>query len=408
MISEWEHFAQNSTANEAPKPPCRQKQSSAKKCSSRTQSKYNTIESSNPKPTSPLEKLVKIPVEILLKEWNVSDDFDGSEDEDIDFKLNRWSQNISGAATLAMKRVDFTLRKLRQSATIVGLQKSSLQVAVALLDLVSMKECQNPFLCLHQAALFASQGSKGGNYDEEFKKPLPEESECTPFDCLSILGRADCLRAIHFTNEAIFLCSYVAKVCRLHRDRKSDFPWTPKWRVIAILMYTISVAIDATICSFMEGETRRSALESWENEVKGERGRGRSDAIALQKTFASHTDFDSRKPIPTKGFGNDQSSQYIDDGVEDVEIGDQTKENMDHTSLNENIEDMKEREYEEYDDEEDLYTERSPTKMPIVNLPYLHDPIDPPLVDFNDEVREDNTSDKSNETDLHDIAYVAV
>ena len=156
---------------------------------------------------TPLAKLVKVPVELLLREWNGREAFEESEDEDVvDMRLNRWSQSVSGPAKLAMKRVDYTIKKLRESATINTLQRSSLQVAAALLEVVSTKECQNPFLCLHQAAVFASQGAKGGNNDEQFKKPLPEESLCTPVDALLTLGRADCLRAIHFTNEAIFLC----------------------------------------------------------------------------------------------------------------------------------------------------------------------------------------------------------
>ena len=296
-VSEWEHFAQNADATEAPKPPCRQNRvSSVKK--SHPQQTYNIVEHKNSKLISPLAKLIKVPVEVLVREWNW--DGDGYDDEDrehLDNNLNKWSQTVSGPAAIAMKRVDYTLKKLRQCASINTLQKSSLQVAVALLDLVSTKECQNPFLCLHHASNFASQGSKGGNNDEEFKKPLPEESECTPNQAISVIGRADCLRAIHFTDEAIFICSFVANVCRLHRDKKSALEWNSKWRVVAILMYTISVAIDATIYSFMEGEARSNALESWNSDVRAEISRARSDALALQKSL-SRRSFNGKKKSP--------------------------------------------------------------------------------------------------------------
>lgn len=292
-LSEWEHFGQNSIATSAPKPPYRQRPPSMKKHFQKPQSKFSS-DSSTTKRTSPLATLAKVPAEILLREWNGKEDFDESDDEDIiDVRLNKWSQTVSGPAKLAMKRIDYTLKKLRQSTTINSLQKSSLEVAFALIELVSTNKAWNPFLCLHQAAVFASQGLKGGNNDEEFKKPLPEETDCTPNDALCILGRADCLRAIHFTDEAVYLCSYIARVCRLHRDKTTEFPWTPKWRVVGIYMYTISVAINETISSFMDVDVGTSQM--WEKEVKAEISRARSDAIGLQRAFSHHNGFSSNK-----------------------------------------------------------------------------------------------------------------
>jgi len=347
-ISEWEHFAQTSDATVAPK-PCRQKGTSAKKYSiSKPQSKSKDTYPQKYKSTSPLTKLIKISVEILLKEWNGKDNFSDSDDDENDARLNVWSQTVSGPAKLAMKRVDFTLRKLRQSVTIHALQKASLQVAAALLDLIIKKECQNPFLCLHQAAVFASQGSKGGNNDEEFKRPLPEENECTPVEALMVLGRADCLRAIHFTDEAIYICSYVAKVCRLHRDKtKSEFPWTPKWRVIGILMYTVSMAIDATICSFMEGENRAN----WVNEVKAEISRARTDAIGLQKAFSRTSSkakgFSKGAAISTKD--NLQNKEDLDDNYEE-----EVEEFVEDVYVDEEeLQDGEYNEDEDYDDDDD-------------------------------------------------------
>lgn len=175
-----------------------------------------------------------------------------------------------------------------------------------------MKECHNPFLCLHHAAVFASQGLKGGNNDQAFKKPLPLKTDCTVRDSLNILGRADCMRAIHFTDESMFLCSFVARVCCLHRDKKeNDFPWTPQWRVIGIMAYTLSVFIDTTICSLMEGDTRKAALETWEKDVTEEVGRGRSDAIALTRAIASISR--SNNAIPLSMCNEDQYVRKLTD-----------------------------------------------------------------------------------------------
>lgn len=322
-ISEWEMFAQSSEATQAPRPQCRLKPPSSKKSSQR-QSKLST-EQMKYQYSPLLTKLVKVPVDLLLQEWIGKEDIDDNDDEEMvdNIRLNKWSQTLSGPAKLAMKRVDFTLKKLRQSVTIHTMQKSSLQVALALLELISTKECQNPILCLHQAAVFASQGSKGGSNDEEFKKPLPEITDCTPIEALVILGRADCLRAINFVDEAMFLCSFVGKVCRLHRDKTSEYPWTAQWRVVSVLTYTISVAIDTTINSLLDSDDRNNAL-TWENDVKAELSRGRSDAISL-KTALSQNGFNT---------GNSKASHKMTPN----NTTDHTEERYDHEEEEEEVE----------------------------------------------------------------------
>ena len=231
-----------------------------------------------------MAKLIKVPASLLLQEWMGKD---YNEVQNTDTTLNKWTPQCSGPAHFAMKNLDFAIKSLRQCFTVHSLQRSSVQVAAALLEVASQKECHNPFLCLHQAAIFASQGSKGGNNDEFFKKEISREEECSPNEALGILGRADCMRAIHFTDEAIFLCSYVAKICCLHRDReRTDLVWSAKWRVVGIQMYIISVAIDTTMCSLMEGEVRIAALGTWEKIVREEILRGRSDAFALTRAIA--------------------------------------------------------------------------------------------------------------------------
>ncbi len=299
-------------------------------------------------------QLVKVPVEVLLREWN-GDDMN-SDDEDREYvnkSLNKWTGNASGPATIAMKRVDFCLMRLRKCSSVTALQRSSLQVARALLDLVSTKDCQNPFLCLQHAATFSSQGCKGGNNDEEFKKPLPEESECTPNQAISIIGRADCLRAIHFTDEALFICSYVARVCRLHRDKKSDLEWNSKWRVVAILMYTISVAIDATIYSLMEGESRSTALQSWGSDIKAEISRARSDAQALQKSFAGKTFNGKKKAFSTsiatsrQNENKDVEEEIIDDEQSYTSNDDYYDDDLQYENYEEYESDMEPEDFQE-------------------------------------------------------------
>ena len=252
----------------------------------------------------------------MLREWNGKELFEDSDEDDdiIDRRLNKWSNNVSGPSMLAMKKLDYNILKLRHCLTITSLQKASLQVALALLEVADQKECRNPFLCWSQAAVYATQGSKGGNNDEEFKKPIPRETSCTPKEALRILGRADCLRAIHFINEAIFLCSFATRVCCLHRDKKeTEHPWTPKWRVVGIMCYTVSVSIDSIIMSMMDGEDRKLALDSWDKTVKAEIGRGRSDAIAMQKAFGRSRSSISRNALST----TKDDDQVADDDEEE-------------------------------------------------------------------------------------------
>lgn len=288
---------------------------------------------------SPFKKLVKVSAEILLREWNGKETFEQSDEDDedeIDARLNKWSDTVSGPSKLAMKRLDYNIHKLRQCSTINSLQKASLQVSLSLLDVASQKECRNPFICLSQAAIFASQGAKGGNNDEEFKKPLSSETECTPEEALQILGRADCLRAIHFINEAIFLCSFAARVCCLHRDKKEpEHSWTPKWRIVGIMSYTISLGIDSAIYSLMEGDDRKVALDSWEKSVKAELGRGRSDAIAMQKACGLlpnapslpqrniNQEGTNMEQSTSEGYGSSENEDGFDDQDEDEDDDDE-------------------------------------------------------------------------------------
>ncbi len=418
--SEWGHFAQGSEPTVAPK-PTRQKSAPSRK-THQQQQQYNIIAKKASKSKSTLMKLVKVPVEILLREWK-GENLNDYGDEDTEYRdktLNKWSQ-ISGPASIAMRRVDYTLSKLRQCSSISTLQKASLQVATALLDLASTKECQNPFLCLQHAATFSSQACKGGNNDEEFKKPLPQESECTPNQALSIIGRADCLRAIHFIDEAIYICSFIAKVCRLHRDKQSSLDWNSQWRVVAILMYTISVAIDSTIYSYMDIDAQTTALQSWSPDVKAEISRARSDAITLQKVLSrrSLNTFSSAAGTRTSPVhsGNDlERDFYNNDNVSqqegNLDYAEDDEENDDEVSVN--YEDENDEGESDLDDESTIRNNGDINVRDLENIPSnppdLSEPVDKALSEPMENLTrlEENIPLEEEDEDLNDVEYVAI
>jgi hypothetical protein len=235
--------------------------------------------------------------------------------------MAQWSDGttpaISEEAIKAMRQVDVTVKQLRACYTEAAIQKGCLQVALALMELVKKDYTSNPFLCLHQAAIFASNGSKGGNSDEAFKQGLPKERECTPLEALVIIGNADCLQSLYFPDEAIYLCSYVARVSRLHRDKQeTDMEWNAQWRVIGICVYNLSVSIRTTL-SYQEDRP-----EYWEQSVVEELKWGRADAIALRRMLSEEdTLVDEGEPESNDKDNFDQGKESGDDfGAEDVSV----------------------------------------------------------------------------------------
>lgn len=102
------------------------------------------------------------------------------------------------------------------------------------------------------------------------------QKKCTSLNALVILGRADCLRAIHFLESAQFLVSWVAKVCSLCRSHlEEELPWTSRWKVIGAYLSFVAANIDGTAAEF------DMTLPSWEEAVKQEISYGKSDAKAL-------------------------------------------------------------------------------------------------------------------------------
>jgi hypothetical protein len=164
-----------------------------------------------------------------------------------------------------MQKVHKATRQLRACYTEMAIEKASLQVAIALLDLASQPACNDPFVCLQQAAMFASQASKAGNSDMAFRQNLPEIKQCTPLEALNAIGRADCLHCVYFPNEAAYLCSYVARVCRLHRDREQlDYEWHGQWKIVAIYAFNASVMIRTTVSTVLDKTMHKSCLSMWE------------------------------------------------------------------------------------------------------------------------------------------------
>jgi hypothetical protein len=164
-----------------------------------------------------------IPLSVLMEEWT-------------DEAAQR--SQLSARTETLMKELDVGLKDMRSCYSVRSSSKASLNIAVSLMKLVSTGECHNPFLCLQHAALFASQAPKLGTNDQHFHSALPLAALCTELEAISIVGRADCLRALLFYQEAAYLCAFVAQV--VAERRKTEKSWTSRWRVIGILTYDLS------------------------------------------------------------------------------------------------------------------------------------------------------------------------
>lgn len=250
-----------------------------------------------------LPTMVRIPVSSLLSQWN-----DGMPAKRIDGE----------EAKEAMRKVNVATKNLRECYSETAIQKGCIQVALSLMELVGSGYCYNPFLCLQQAAIFASQGSKGGNNDEAFKAGLPKEQECSPQEALLIIGRADCLHSLDFADEAIYLCSYVARVCRLHRDRReTQAEWNNKWKVVGICLYNLSVAIRTTRSLHDE----RSPPEYWDESITEELKRGRADAAAIMAALPETTGVAAIVDHEGEGESHDDDEDNFDDNDQQEQVG---------------------------------------------------------------------------------------
>lgn len=207
-------------------------------------------------------------------------------------------------ASTAMLKVHESMQKLRACYTEIAVEKASIAVAAAFLGMLSVRNaCENPFLCFQQAAIYASHGTKRGNSDDLFRGRLPAMSECDAEEALVILGRADCFQSVHFPYEAAYLCSYVARLCSLHRQSVASgnneehedevagddnvLGWNDKWMVVSILCYNVSVMIRTTVKKALAGsqQMRKEEFDPWDEEVVDELLMGRADALAWKSAL---------------------------------------------------------------------------------------------------------------------------
>ena len=219
---------------------------------------------------TPLSNVIKIPPYAILAEWK-----SGS------------CEPVSAApderAREAMAQLNRSMRNLRTCYSHQAAERGSLLVAVSLLRLAETTGCQNPFLCLQQAGLFASRGTKGGASEDFFKQPLPKMESCSPSEALAILGRSECLQAVYFYPEAAFLCSYVAKACSIRRSSLDHTEWNSQWTVISLLTYNQSVFLRAAASSIVKEHGRKEdTTGTWETLVVDELRRAKSDGLSWQ------------------------------------------------------------------------------------------------------------------------------
>jgi hypothetical protein len=233
-----------------------------------------------------------------------------------------------------MQRVQKIAQDLRACFSIAATEKSCLNLSAALLAVAGLRSCYDPFSCLQHATMYATQAPKAGSSDIAFQRALPEMSKCTPLEALIILGRADCLNAVYFPNEGAYLCSYVARVCRLRRkDEGTQFEWNDEWKIIAIYAYNVSVMIRTSVSTILDDHLKTSFLATWTRDVVEELERGRKDAIAWKRQLTQHTT-NAGKNLPA--YASDDSSAAKDRmdsnciaNAEPADIEEDSEEEMD-------------------------------------------------------------------------------
>jgi len=190
-----------------------------------------------------------------------------------------------------MQKVHKAIADLRLCYTYTAAEKACLNLSIALLQMAAVPTCYDPFNSLQQAASFASQATKSGNSDTVYRQRLPETTQCTPREALIILGRADCLQAVYFPNEAAFLCSFVARVCGLHRNpREADYEWNDRWKIVAIYGYNVCVMIFTTVKSILNQTMQEVFRAAWERDVVEELERGRQDGRTWIRALTESTE----------------------------------------------------------------------------------------------------------------------
>lgn len=247
----------------------------------------------------PLSNLVDLPFSLLQREW-IKSPLTESETDGLD-------------GLEAMEKLNSLVMQLRSCYSEVAAERVCLNIASSLIDVASSRACQNRFLCIHQASIFASQASKGGTSDQSFHSPLPKTETCTPLNALLTIGRAGCLNATSFHQEAAFLCSFVVSVCSLHRDRThEEFEWNNRWRIISILTYDLSVAIrHAANVIIQDQERPEDTSGTWEKDVIDELKRARSDGIAWKDSLGIASSRTNLTSLRSSSSGRADSSNGV-------------------------------------------------------------------------------------------------
>jgi hypothetical protein len=272
--------------------------------------------------------IVRVPTSVLHKLWTT----DG---------VQRDRRDVIKDALSSMTTVDNAMKNLRKSRTLNSLERACIDVAVALIGLTAYEDCENPFVCLQQAAMYAGLGSKRGNNDEAFKRFLPLKNKCTPLEALNILGRSDCLRAIHFLLEAQYLCNWVASVCHSHRDHlQENLPWNSRWSAIGIMTYTVATIIKETSEALNQDNSGFGALREWDDIADEEIRCGKSDALNLMNVKSTY----SLAPL------GGERTLPDDEGYRDI-----INEHADHNSFEKPQSDVEELVMDDGDDDYDPY-----------------------------------------------------
>ena len=182
---------------------------------------------------------------MMLEEWNKVEDDKGQD------------RNSFDGSKQAMNYLNVKLQQLRKSRTVDEMRKASMYVAAALLRVATDVNCQNPFVCLRQARIFASHCIPGADNDI-FRKPLPRD-DCTPLQALSVIGHADCMSALSYFDESVFLAKYVARLCASRRQNREV--WNPQWRIVAVNLCIVAHKI-STPNAFSWGKEVQSELDA--------------------------------------------------------------------------------------------------------------------------------------------------
>ena len=188
-----------------------------------------------------------------------------------------------------MRRVHKATTDLRSCHTHSAAEKACLALSIALLEMAAVPSCCNFFDCIQQAASFASQAVKSGKSDIVYRQRLPEMAQCTAREALIVLGRADCLHSVYYPNEAAFLCGFVARVCRLHRNSKElVYEWNDQWKIVAIYCYNVSVMIFATVKNVLKQKMQEDFRGAWGRDIVDELEKGRRDGRSWVRSLSKN------------------------------------------------------------------------------------------------------------------------